>query len=447
MKKQWENRDVNNYEQLRHKIESHRLDLAVIGLGYVGLPVATAFARKGFRVIGFDTDAGVVGRLRSGSSHVSDVANEELAQLVAAGKFMPTGDAKQLNACHAALIAVPTPLTRTRDPDISFIVAAAQTAAEHLGRPCLVVLESTTYPGTTEEILLPTLEARGRRLGEDLFVAFSPERIDPGSRTHAFECIPKVVGGVDAASTQLAQLLYSRVVQRVIPVSSTKVAEMSKLFENIFRVVNVAMVNEMALLCDRMGLNIWEVLDAAFTKPFGIMPFYPGPGVGGHCIPIDPFYLTWKAREFDFHTRFVELAGEINIQMPYFVRDKVVRALNQFGKSLRDSSILLLGLAYKKDVADCRESPTFKIYQLLTADGAKVVVNDPLLPRGADGHGTVIDTVPLTDHLLEASDCTVIVTDHSTYEYERIVRLSQVVVDTRNATRHVREHRHKVVLL
>lgn len=438
---------MTGYQRLTKLIGDRTLQLAVIGLGYVGLPVATAFARRGFRVIGLDTDTSIVDRLRSGKSHIADVTSDELATLLATEKFVPTDDASQLRKCHAALIAVPTPLTRTQDPDLSFIIAAGQTAAQYLAQPCLVVLESTTYPGTTEEVLLPTLQARGRRLGQDLFLAFSPERIDPGSRTHRFENTPKVVGGVDTASTKLAETLYSCVVEKVVPVSSSRVAEMSKLFENIFRVVNVAMVNEMALLCDRMGLSIWEVLDAAFTKPFGIMPFYPGPGVGGHCIPIDPFYLTWKAREYDFHTRFVELAGEINIQMPYFVRDKVVKALNRLGKPLNGSSVLLLGLAYKKDVADSRESPTFKIFNLLRADGANVTVSDPLLPRGHDGHGTVIDTVPLSDDLLQENDCVVIITDHSCYDYERIVRLSKVVVDTRNATRHVAHLRHKVMLL
>jgi UDP-N-acetyl-D-glucosamine dehydrogenase len=442
-----EDSNVTGYEQLALQLRKRTLSLAVVGLGYVGLPVAVAFARRGFRVVGFDVDSNVVEALRSGRSHVDDVADEDLIHLVSTGQLVPTNEPDLLGGCHAALIAVPTPLTRTQDPDLSYIIAASETVGKSLARPCLVVLESTTWPGTTEEVVLPILTAHSRQLGKDLFLAFSPERIDPGSPTHRLENTPKLVGGADGASTQLAQLLYSSVVERVVPVSSTRVAEMSKLFENIFRVVNVAMVNEMALLCDRMGLSIWEVLDAAFTKPFGIMPFYPGPGVGGHCIPIDPFYLTWKAREFDFNTRFVQLAGEINIHMPYFVREKVARALNRHRKPINGSSILLLGLAYKKDVADCRESPTFKIYNLLVSEGAKVSVNDPLVPRGQDGRGTVIETVPLTEDLLLSSDCTVIVTDHSSYDYDLIVRLSKVVVDTRNATRHLIHLREKVVLL
>ncbi len=435
------------YEFLRKAIAEQNLTLAVMGLGYVGLPVATAFAQKGFRVLGYDVDHSVVSGLLAGRSHIADVPEELIARLVQDGKLVVSSESRDLEACNAAFIAVPTPLRRTQDPDLSHVIAAGETAARHLASPCLVILESTTYPGTTEEVLLPILEGAGRKLGDDLFVAFSPERIDPGSKKFSFENTPKVVGGANSVSTELAVSLYSFVVQTVVPVSSPRVAEMSKLFENIFRVVNVAMVNEMALLCDRMGLNIWEVLDAAFTKPFGIMPFYPGPGVGGHCIPIDPFYLTWKAREFDFHTRFVELAGEINVQMPYFVRDKVVRALNSAGKALKGASILLLGLAYKRDVADYRESPAFKIFKLLREQGAIVSVNDPYLERGHDGHGTVIETVPLTDELLRGADCTVIITDHSCYDYQRIVDLSSIVIDTRNATRHVKGSRHKVVLL
>ena len=431
------------------KIRSRSAKIGIIGLGYVGLPIAVAFAEKNFRVTGFDVIKEKVAMLKRGESYIGDVAGERLLPLEASGHFRATTDFSALVAQDVVIIAVPTPLNQTRDPDLTAVRAATSQAAQYLQKGQLIILESTTYPGTTEEVLQPILEANGLKVGQDFHLAFSPERIDPGSNNSKgwrFENTPKVVGGVTPACLEVAEALYARVIEKVVPVSSARVAEMSKLFENVFRVVNVALVNEMSLLCNRMGLNVWEVLEAAGTKPYGFMKFTPGPGVGGHCIPVDPFYLTWKAREYEFNTRFIELAGDINLQMPRFVRELTVQALNRHRKSLNGSKILLLGVAYKKDVADMRESPAIKIIELLEQDGAEISYCDPHVPYLHEGK-LELKAVGLTPEALAECDCAVIVTDHTAFDYNLIVKNAPLVVDTRNATAAVRESREKIILL
>ncbi|MFL5800710.1 MAG: nucleotide sugar dehydrogenase [Roseiflexaceae bacterium] len=438
------------YGELLHKIETHAALVGIIGLGYVGLPLAARAGRVGFAVVGFEISREKVERLNRGESHIGDVPSETIAELRAQQRFEATADFRRMRACDVIVICVPTPLSATRDPDISYILRAAEDIARTLRTGQLVLLESTTYPGTTEEVIKPCLEATGLIVGEDCFLAFSPERVDPGqtsSKGFSAENTPKVVGGATPACTELARAFYSNITSQVVPVSSPRVAELTKLFENIFRSVNIALVNELALLCDRMGLNVWEVVDAAATKPFGFMKFTPGPGLGGHCIPVDPFYLTWKAREFDMTTRFIELAGEINTQMPRHVHDLVARALNRQRKAINGARIVLLGVAYKNDTDDYRESPTFKIMELLVADGAEVVTVDPHIDAFEDHHGRVYHTTPLTDDLLASADCAVIITQHSSFDYDRIVAHSCAVVDTRNATRAVQEGREKIIPL
>jgi UDP-N-acetyl-D-glucosamine dehydrogenase len=435
---------------LHNKIEARAARVGVIGLGYVGLPLATRAGKVGFRVLGFDVSPERVAAIGRGESYVGDVSPDEIADLRERGRLEATNDFRRLRACDVVIICVPTPLNSTRDPDTSYIEQAAEDIARTLRTGQLIVLESTTYPGTTEEIVQPHLEATNMRVGEDFFLAFSPERIDPGqtnSKGYTVENTPKVVGGATPACTALAAAFYSGITSQVVPVSSPRVAELTKLFENVFRSVNIALVNELALLCDRMDLNVWEVIDAAATKPFGFMRFTPGPGLGGHCIPVDPFYLTWKAREFDLSTRFVELAGEVNTQMPRHVHTLVTRALNRQRKALNGSLVVLLGVAYKKDVHDYRESPIFKVIELLEADGARIVTVDPHIPAFETHDGQVHHTTPLSDDLLERADCTLIITDHSAFDYQAIVAHSRVVVDTRNATREVREGREKIILL
>ncbi len=441
-----------SYEaELREKIEARAAVVGVIGMGYVGLPLAARAAAQGFAVLGFDVSAERVARLNAGESYIGDVPSEALAPLRAAGRIEATTDWARMAACDLLVICVPTPLNSTRDPDLSYIEAASDEVARSLRPGQLVILESTTYPGTTREVVAPRLAARGLTLGADYFLAFSPERIDPGqtsSKGFSVENTPKVVGGVTATCTALACAFYSQITSRVVPVSSPDAAELTKLFENIFRAVNIALVNELALLCDRMGLDVWEVIEAAATKPYGFMKFTPGPGLGGHCIPIDPFYLTWKARAYDLTTRFIELAGEINTQMPRHVHDLVVRVLNRQRKSLNGATVLLLGVAYKPDVDDYRESPAFKVMDLLAADGARVIACDPHIARFESHDGQVHETAPLSDELLASCDCAVIITNHSAFPYERIVELAPAVVDTRNATRGLRpELRAKVELL
>lgn len=438
------------YQQLLHKIENKQALIGVLGLGYVGLPLAVRACRVGFSVLGFDVDRQTVAQLNQGRSHIGDVAEDELGKVIGDQRFEASSDFRRLRSCDVIVICVPTPLNQTRDPDISYIQSATADIARTLRAGQLVVLESTTYPGTTQEIIQPRLEETGLKVGEDFFLAFSPERIDPGqtsSQGFSVDNTPKVMGGVTSSCTSVTSAFYSHITSRVVPVSSPRVAELTKLFENVFRSVNIALVNELALLCDRMGLNVWEVIDAAATKPYGFMKFTPGPGWGGHCIPVDPFYLTWKAREYDVTTRFIELAGEINTEMSQHVHDLVFRALNKQRKALNGSRVLLLGVAYKPDVSDYRESPVFKIMELLEADGAEVIACDPHVTSFSAHHGPERQTVALSDELLESADCAVIITNHSAFDYARIVAKSHAIVDTRNATRNVTEGREKITLL
>ncbi|HEU5100975.1 MAG TPA: nucleotide sugar dehydrogenase [Roseiflexaceae bacterium] len=441
---------MSNQTALLQKIQARTAQVGIIGLGYVGLPLAVRAGRVGFRVLGFDVSTEKVAGLNAGVSYIGDVGSAEVAELREHGRLEATSDFGRLSSCDIVVVCVPTPLNSTRDPDISFIQRAADDIARAIHPGQLVILESTTYPGTTEEVLQPRLESSGLSVGQDVFLAFSPERIDPGqtnSKGYTVENTPKVIGGVTPACTELAAAFYSSITSRVVPLSSPRAAELTKLFENVFRSVNIALVNELALLCDRMGLNVWEVIDAAATKPFGFMRFTPGPGLGGHCIPVDPFYLTWKAREFDLTTRFIELAGEVNTQMPRHVHDLVMRSLNRQRKALNGANVVLLGVAYKPDVDDYRESPVFKVMELLAADGATVVTVDPHIGTFEDHHGRIYHTTPLSDDLLEQADCVVIITDHHTFDYARIVARARAVVDTRNATRVVAEGREKIVLL
>jgi len=436
------------------------LRVGIIGLGYVGLPLALRFAGQGHRVTGFDTDPAKVKKLNAGQTYIEHIPAETIGAFVKEKKFSATGDFACLREVDAILICVPTPLDERREPDLTFVEQTAQAIQPHLQREQLVVLESTTYPGTTEELVLPILEQSGLRCpivnrneaenpATDFYLAFSPEREDPGNKEFGLAQIPKVVGGVNPPSRRAAENLYAQVVSRVVAVSSTRAAEMTKLLENIFRSVNIALVNELKMLSLRMGVDIWEVIDSAATKPFGFMPFYPGPGLGGHCIPVDPFYLSWKAREYDFATRFIELAGEVNTAMPYHVVNAVADALNQHQKSLKGSRILILGMAYKKDVDDTRESPSLKLMQLLGQRGAQVDYNDPHIPHLYKmRHYDYSDkrSVELTPQNLAGYDCVVVATDHSAYDFAAIVASARLVVDTRNATRRVTAHREKIVL-
>ncbi len=418
-------------EDFLDKVSNREAKIAVIGLGYVGLPLAAAFARKGFPVVGIDVDSKKVESLSRGKSYIDDVPSEELRSLP---DFTATTDFGALSEADAAIICVPTPLNKTRDPDIRFVMAAGQEVAKYVHPGMLVVLESTTYPGTTEEMLLPMVSHDGKlRVGEDFFLAFSPERIDPGNPVYHVENTPKVVGGVTPACLEVASALYGSVVEHVVPVSSPAAAEMTKLLENTFRAVNIALVNEVALMCDKLGLNVWEVIEAAATKPYGFMKFTPGPGIGGHCIPLDPHYLAWKLKTLNYNARFIQLASEINADMPRYVVGKVTDALNDERKPVNGSRILVLGVAYKKDIGDVRESPALDIIRLLQGKGADVVYNDPHVPE-LELDGEPLRSIELTEEALRWSDCAVIVTDHSDYDWDWILQHAGLVVDTRNAT-------------
>lgn len=431
-------------DQLQTKIQQRQARVGIIGLGYVGLPLALLYSEEKFRVTGFDIDARKVETLARGGSYIYRIAAEEIQAAKSQG-FTATSNYSELSDMDAIIICVPTPLNEYHEPDLSYITNTTHAIAPHLRAGQLVVLESTTYPGTTEEVMVPILEkenklglkaARGAGLGPNEFlVAFSPEREDPGNTSVARRDIPKVVGGLNSPASEVARVLYGSIFNRTVPVSSPAAAEMTKLLENIYRCVNIALVNELKLLCLRMGIDIWEVIDAASTKPFGFHPFYPGPGLGGHCIPVDPFYLSWKAKEWDFRTRFIELAGEINVNMPYHVLASVSKALNSQKKSLNGSRVLVLGLAYKKDIDDLRESPSLTIIELLQKEGAQVSYNDPYFPTVGRGrkYDLQMKCAPLDE--LGKYDCVVIVTDHSDYDYKKIVQESQLVVDSRNATR------------
>jgi len=419
---------------LLERIRRKDAKVGVIGLGYVGLPLAVELAKVGFDVTGFDVDARKVGELNAGRSYIPDVPTAEVAEVVAAGRLHATTDMSGLAQMDVVDICVPTPLRKTRDPDMSYVIQAVEAVAKHLRRGQLVSLESTTYPGTTDELVKGTLEAGGLKAGTDFYLSFSPERVDPGNPTYLTRNIPKVVGGIDRVSTEVACALYGQVTTTVVPVSSTRVAEMAKLLENTFRAVNIGMVNELALMCHRMGIDVWEVIEAAATKPFGFMPFYPGPGLGGHCIPIDPFYLSWKAKEHGFEARFIELAGQINSSMPEFVIELVGEALNSVRKPINGSRVHVFGVTYKRDIDDLRESPALDILELLARRGSCVSYTDPYVPTLKHGKLS-LTSVPEADALSRKPDCVVIATDHRVFDFAAIARDAPLVVDTRNALR------------
>ena len=421
---------------LKKRLEAKQAVAGVIGLGYVGLPLAIELARNNVKTIGFDVDLRKVSELAAGRSYIPDVPSAHVAEAVNTGLLIPTTDAASLAEADVIDICVPTPLRKTKDPDLSYVVKAVETTASVLRRGQLVILESTTYPGTTDEVVKPALEAKGLKAGEDFYLAFSPERVDPGNPTFQTRNIPKVVGGYDAASTEVAHAFYQLVVETVVPVTSTRAAEMVKLLENTFRAVNIGMVNELALMCHRMGIDVWEVIDAAKTKPFGFMPFYPGPGLGGHCIPIDPFYLSWKAKQFNFEARFIELAGQVNSSMPEYVVNRVAEALNAHRKPLNGSRVHVLGVAYKRDIDDVRESPALDVIELLMRRGATVSYSDPFVPE-VDHGPHQITGIPVADGAANA-DCAVIVTDHKTFDYPSIVETFPLIVDTRNALKGIK---------
>lgn len=422
--------------KLLERIESRTAVVGVVGLGYVGLPLAVELASAGFDVIGFDVSEPVCNSINAGESHIKDVDPQRLCSLVGHGKIRATTDMARLADCDAISVCVPTPLGKTRDPDVSYVVAASEAIARNLRRDQLVILESTTYPGTTRELMLPMLEAGGLEVGRDFFLCFSPERVDPGNEVWQVPNTPKVLGGITPACLAAGYALYSRVIQTVVAVSSPEAAELAKLLENTFRAVNIALVNEMAQVCDRLNVDVFEVIEAAATKPFGFMKFTPGPGIGGHCIPLDPHYLAWKMKTLNYKTRMIELAGEVNSEMPHYVVDKVQDALNRHRKPINGSRILVLGVAYKRDIDDVRESPALDVMGLLDEKGAQVVYHDPYVPEVRD-NGRVRQGVELSEQELALADCVVIITDHRTLDYADVVRCAKLVVDTRNATRGV----------
>jgi len=419
---------------LEEKIRSRRARVGIVGLGYVGLPLAVEFAKAGFAVTGIDISEEKIRRVNAGDSYVGDIPSSTLAPLVDAGKLRATTDFEAVLELDTINICVPTPLRKTKDPDMSFIVSSCQEIGRHFHAGTLVILESTTYPGTTDELVLPMLSKGGLEVGRDFFLCFSPERVDPGNPRYQTANIPKVVGGCTPVCTRVGQLFYSQALQTVVPVSSTQVAEMVKLLENTYRMINIGLANEIALMCDRMGINVWEVIDAAATKPFGFMPFYPGPGLGGHCIPIDPFYLSWKTKQAGIEARFIELAGYINGQMPHFVADKVQNALNEAGKPVKGSKILVVGVSYKRDIDDMRESPALDVMLLLDRRGGIVSYSDPHVPT-LKLDGLTLESAPL--ETVAGADCAVIVTDHRVFDYQLLVEKAPLIVDSRNALKGV----------
>lgn len=419
---------------LEEKLEEKTAVVGVVGLGYVGLPLAVAFAEAGLRVIGFDVQQERVDLVNNGQSYIGNVSNEALSTLVANNLIEATTSEERRQEADVICVCVPTPLTSTKQPDLSHVTRELEVLSGNLRQGQLVVLESTTYPGTTKEVALPVLERSGLRAGEDFYLAYSPERIDPGSVNWNIRNTPKIVGGIGQDSARYAELLYGHIADSVVTVSGTETAEMTKIFENVFRNVNIALVNELAQLCEKMGISVWEVIDAASTKPFGYMPFSPGPGVGGHCIPIDPYFLANKASEYDFHTRFIELAADVNEQMPYYVTNRIIEALSVSGKSLKEAGILVLGVAYKKNAADTRESPSVKLIQLLREKGAAVTYNDPYIPELLAWQDAMA-SVELTDERLSSADCVVIATDHDGYDYRDIAAKARLVFDCRGVTR------------
>jgi UDP-N-acetyl-D-glucosamine dehydrogenase len=436
-------------EALLKKIKDGEAIVGIVGLGYVGLPLVREFARGGAKIIGFDVDEKKVEALNAGKSYIEHIPESEVKDIVKTGRFEPTTDFSRLKEPDCILICVPTPLSKMREPDLTYVEATALAISKTLRKGQCVVLESTTYPGTTKEVMLPILEESGLKVGEDFYLAFSPEREDPGRKDYTTKTIPKVVGGHDKASLDVAVACYEIAIDTVVPVTSCEAAEAAKILENTYRCVNIALVNELKVLFDKMGIDVWEVIRAASTKPFGYTAFYPGPGLGGHCIPIDPFYLSWKAREYGMATRFIELAGEINVSMPEWVIHKTMEALNECGKAMKGSKILVLGLAYKKDVDDDRESPSYELIDLLREKGAKVDYNDPhcpVVPKTREhAHLAGMKSKPLTEKSLAKYDAVLISTDHTKYDYDFIVKHAQLVVDTRNATKDVKANRKKIV--
>ena len=422
----------NPRDILLSKAKDRTALFGIVGLGYVGLPLAMELVRAGFRVLGFDISKRVVDGLNAGRSHIQDIPSDAVAKAVAAEKFSATADLSRLSEPDAISIAVPTPLSKTKDPDVSYVLSATESIKKTLRRGQLVILESTTYPGTTRELMLPALESTGLKVGEDFFLAFSPERVDPGNPKYNTRNTPKVVGGITPNCLEVTVALYEPAIERVVPVTSTEAAELVKILENTFRSVNIGLVNEMAIVCDKLGVDVWEVIDAAATKPFGFMKFTPGPGVGGHCIPLDPHYLAWKMRTLNYRTRFIELAGEINAEMPEYWVARVADRLNDQGKAVRGSTVLVLGVAYKKDIDDIRESPALDVIRLLEQRGAIVKYHDPHVPKLHED-GVELESIALTADLLHGTDCVVVVTDHTNLDYPLVAREAKLVVDTRHA--------------
>jgi len=437
---------MNMEDRLTDKILKKDALIGIIGLGYVGLPLVLRFCEEDFRVLGFDIDSRKVTTLKRGKSYLKSILSSRISRFIRSGHLDVTDNFSRLNKPDCILICVPTPLTEKMEPDLQYIENTTEAIRKNLKKGQLIVLESTTYPGTTEELLLPKLESTGLKAGKDFFLAFSPEREDPGNKRFMTHQIPKVVAGVTPSCRKVVTTLYSQIIKKVVPVSSPRVAELTKLLENIYRSVNIALVNELKMLTDRMGIDIWEVIEAASTKPFGFSPFYPGPGMGGHCIPIDPYYLSWKAREYDFTTRFIFLAGEINVHVPYYVVAKVQDALNGRGKSIKGAKILILGVAYKKDVDDARESPALAIMDLLQKKGAVILYHDPYIPSlpSFRKYSFKLKSSPLTEQLLGRIDAAVVVTDHS-IDYRRIVKLVPLIIDTRNVTKGMDRYKKKIV--
>ncbi|MBU1320215.1 MAG: nucleotide sugar dehydrogenase [candidate division Zixibacteria bacterium] len=431
---------------LEAKIRDHSAVVGVIGLGYVGLPLAVEFAEEGFKVIGFDISKEKCKLISAGKSDILDVSSERVKAQIKIKNFVATGDFTKMKQVDCVAICVPTPLSKTKDPDVTYILSAVNEAKNHLHKDMLVVLESTTYPGTTEELIRPLLEEKGFTVGTDLYLAFSPERIDPGNEKYGTKNTPRIVGGCTPKCCKMAKLFYEQVINHAEAVSSTQAAEMVKLLENTFRSVNIALVNEVALMCDRLKIDVWEIIDAASTKPFGFMPFYPGPGLGGHCIPIDPHYLAWKLKSLNYYSRFIELAGDINSHMPEYVVDRVTRALNARGAALRGAKVVVLGVAYKRDISDVRESPALDVMKLLDNQGAKISYCDPYVPVVHFDDGDK-KSVKLTAGLLQSADIVVVLTDHTNFNYQWIADNSQLIFDTRNACKRVRNGKKKIIRL
>ena len=440
-------KNLNAAEELIKKISNRQVNVGVIGLGYVGLPLAVEMARKDFKVTGFDISENKVKLVNAGKSDIDDIKDADVAAIVKSGHLKATTDASLIARMDVVMICVPTPLSKTKDPDVSYILAAVKWVQNNLKKGALVVLESTTYPGTTEDLILPLLSEKNRKVGVDFFLAFSPERVDPGNAHYNTQNTPRVVGGITPGCTEVAKFFYEQTISKVIPLSSTQAAEMVKLLENTFRSVNIGLVNEYALMCDKLNLNIWEIIDAASSKPFGFMPFYPGPGLGGHCIPIDPHYLSWKLKSVNYLARFIELAGDINSHMPEYVVDRIGELLNKkLSKAFTKANILILGIAYKRDIKDVRESPALDVMKLLETKGAKVSYNDPHVPK-IKWNGGELKSRKLTESAIKEADLVVIITDHSAFDYQWIVDNAVAVFDTRNAAKNVKKARNKIELL